>query len=81
MATDPRGVIRMKIHPTAKRFPLLDEQQLAELAADIKANGQQQEIVLAPDGVTIVDGINRHRACKQAGVTPKFRTLPSPTTK
>jgi protein gp37 len=70
----------LKVHPVAKLFPSLDDAELALLVADIKANGQQAPIVLTPDGTTIVDGINRRKACKAAGVEPKFRNLPKSTT-
>jgi hypothetical protein len=64
----------MDIHPKADLFPMLDDEQLAELAADIKKNGLSHPIVLAPDGV-LVDGRNRHAACLIAGVEPAFTTL------
>jgi protein gp37/ParB-like chromosome segregation protein Spo0J len=70
----------VKIHPVAKLFPRLEPTELALLVADIKANGQHVEIVLTPDGTTIVDGINRHKACGEAGLKPKFRSLPKGTT-
>jgi protein gp37 len=70
----------LKIHPVAKLFPALDDAELALLVADIKANGLHVAITLTPDGTVIVDGINRHKACKAAGVEPKFRTLPKSAT-
>ena len=36
----------MKIHSFAARFPMMDEWELAEIAADIKKNGQQMPIVV-----------------------------------
>ncbi len=66
----------LKIHPVAALFPALDDAELALLAADIKANGQHVPIVLTPDGTTIVDGINRHKACDAACMKAKFRKLP-----
>jgi protein gp37 len=66
----------LKIHSVAARFPKLTEDELRELADDIKQNGQHQAIVLTADGSTIVDGINRYGACKIAGKKPKFRNLP-----
>jgi protein gp37 len=71
---------KLKIHPVAKLFPALAQEELAMLAADIKANGQHHPIVLTPDGTAIVDGINRLAACKSAAVNPKFRSLPKNTT-
>jgi hypothetical protein len=59
-------------HPAAKVFPLLDEDELYELAADIKANGLQQPLVVGElDGKPVlIDGRNRREACRRAGVTP-----------
>jgi protein gp37 len=66
----------LKIHPIATRFPLFGDDELSDLADHIKQHGLQQPIMLTADGSTIVDGINRHRACKRAGVVPTFRKLP-----
>jgi hypothetical protein len=44
-------------HRLADLFPMMDEAALAELAADIKANGQREPIKLW-DGA-IIDGRNR----------------------
>lgn len=63
----------MKAHPVADLFPMLAADELAELAADIKARGQLQPIVLDPDG-RILDGRNRLAACELAGVDPMFET-------
>jgi protein gp37 len=66
----------LKIHPVAAEFPALTDDELRELADDIKACGQIVPIVLTADGRMIVDGINRYKACKLAGVSPKTRCLP-----
>ena len=63
-----------KSHPFAARFPLMDEEDLAELAADIKKNGQQMPIVVDGEG-QIIDGRNRMEACRRAGVEPIFEEL------
>ena len=64
---------------------LMAEDELDELAADIKTNGLQQPIVLADfadeesgEIVTmLVDGRNRLEACKRAKVKPKTVELAS----
>ena len=58
------------LHPACKLFPLLGENELQELADDIKENGLQNAIVLH-DG-KVLDGQNRLAACKLAGVEPRF---------
>ncbi|MCA9674991.1 MAG: ParB N-terminal domain-containing protein [Myxococcales bacterium] len=57
-----------KVHPAADMFPMMPEDELAELAADIRERGQVEPIVIS--GATLLDGRNRMRACKLAGVVP-----------
>ena len=58
------------VHPDAAIFPMMTDDELAELAADIKANGQIHPIVLDAEG-RLVDGRNRQRACEIAGIEPR----------
>jgi hypothetical protein len=61
----------MKHHPIADVWPMMDETKLAELADDIRKNGQ-----LVPVWVyegKILDGRNRWAACQIAGVEPKTK--------
>lgn len=64
-----------KVHPAAAVFPRLSEDELRELADDIKANGLLHPIVLDSEG-RIVDGINRDIACDMAGAEKQYITLP-----
>jgi hypothetical protein len=64
----------MKVHPLADRYPMLPDDEIAELATDIKAHGLIHQIVV--DGDTVIDGRNRLRACELAGVDPSFRPFP-----
>ena len=63
-----------EIHAAAAIFPMLPEDELAELAADIKANGLIHPIVIDADGA-LIDGRNRMAACRMAGVEPRFTSL------
>lgn len=60
----------MRVHPYADRFPMLDQEELERLAADIAENGLQNPVILDEDG-RILDGRNRWAACELAGVTPE----------
>lgn len=61
-------------HPLAELFPLMPDSDIALLADDIKANGQQHAIVLYEG--KILDGRNRYRACNLARVEPKYAKFP-----
>jgi ParB-like chromosome segregation protein Spo0J len=61
---------RYKTHPTAEALPLLEGEALDALAADIRANGLITPITLL--GGRILEGRNRMRACRAAGVKPRF---------
>lgn len=62
------------IHQYAKRFPALDDDELEELAHDIRERGLLNPIWLDEQGM-ILDGRNRMAACQIAGVEPKFNTF------
>lgn len=62
-----------EVHPFAAAFPMLPDDELDELAADIAANGQLHPILISPGGV-LLDGRNRLEGCTRAGVQPKFET-------
>jgi ParB-like nuclease domain len=64
------------VHPAADLFPMMSNEELYALAADIKKNGLQQEIILwaptptaARDQYQLLDGRNRLEAMERAGVT------------
>lgn len=67
----------LPVLPAADVFPMMPDDELDELAADIKANGLREPLVLADvDGETVlVDGRNRRAACDRAGVEPDTRML------
>jgi hypothetical protein len=62
-----------KPHRFADIFPMLPDNELQELAENIKTRGLQEPIVLY-DG-QILDGRNRYAACKIAAVTPKMKVF------
>jgi ParB-like chromosome segregation protein Spo0J len=64
----------MKIHPAADLFPMMTEDELQELAADIAANGLLHPIIV-DDDKQLIDGRNRLAACKIAQVEPRFERL------
>lgn len=59
----------MKPHPIADLFPMMTDDELKSLAADIKSNGLKEPIVVLDD--KILDGRNRERACRIAKVETK----------
>lgn len=64
------------VHPAAELFPLLGAEELAELAADVKAQGLHEAVWLYRDpdrGVMLLDGRNRWRACEAAGAECRTR--------
>jgi hypothetical protein len=67
----------MKEHPLAAIFPMLPDDELQDLADDIKAHGLIQPIAICEyEGEdTILDGRNRYAACKIAGVEPRFERI------
>lgn len=68
---------KIEAHPDAAIFPMMSADELADLAADIKTNGQRFPIVIGKyeDREVIIDGRNRYEACEIAGVEPKFQQL------
>jgi len=72
---NPRDGEIVEVHPAANLFPMMEEAALAELAADIAANGQREPVVLWEGKV--IDGRNRLAACERVGVVPTFTALAS----
>jgi ParB-like chromosome segregation protein Spo0J len=64
----------LAVHPVAALFPMLADDELEELAADIKARGLRLPIIRDKEGKTLIDGRNRLVACEKAGVQPDFIT-------
>jgi len=62
----------MEYHWAANLFPLLEGTAFDELCADIVANGLHEPIVTDRKTGHILDGRNRHRACRREGIMPVF---------
>jgi ParB-like nuclease domain len=69
-STTPIMTKKYEIHSTAATFPMMTDEYLDELAADIKEHGLRDPIVLHEG--KIIDGRNRLEGCHRAGVEPTF---------
>ena len=63
-----------EVHPLAALFPMLEEDDLAALADDIKEHGLRTPIQVDANG-RLVDGRNRNAACELAGVEPRYEFI------
>jgi ParB-like chromosome segregation protein Spo0J len=63
----------LAVHPVAALFPMLAEDELRELAEDIKQRGLLHPVVLDAEG-RVLDGRNRLAACALVDVEPEFTT-------
>jgi ParB-like chromosome segregation protein Spo0J len=66
----------MDFHPVANLFPLLEGPDFDAFVEDVRSHGLQQPIVRHDD--QILDGRNRWRACRAAGVEPRFVDFDGP---
>jgi D-alanyl-D-alanine carboxypeptidase len=55
-------------HDAANIFPMMPDDQLKQLAEDIRKNGQREPVVYYQDKV--LDGRNRIKACELLGIEP-----------
>ena len=64
----------LPIHPANRIFPMMNSNELADLADSIRQNGQFQPIIIGEDEsvLYIMDGKCRLEACRIAGVEPKW---------
>ena len=71
------NIFEIPVHPAADVFPMLDDDELAELANDIAENGLRSPLVVSGmnGDMTLIDGRNRRAACKLVKVEPTFVQL------
>jgi hypothetical protein len=67
------SIFKLPVHPAAAVFPMLADNELDELADDIRAHGLRHAIVVK-DG-HLIDGRNRLEACRRAGIEPRTEEL------
>ena len=70
---------KLKFHPVADLFPLMQGDEFDAHVADIREHGLREPIWLHKDG-SIIDGRNRYRACVKIGIEPQTRTYTGPDT-
>jgi len=63
-------VTDLEFHPLADFFPLMQGDAFHELVDDIRQNGLRVPIDLYES--KILEGRNRYRGCREAGVEPRF---------
>jgi hypothetical protein len=63
-----------EVHPVAAMFPMMSDEELDDLAEDIKANGLLHPVILDAEGM-LIDGRNRIEACRRAEMDPTFGLL------
>lgn len=59
------------VHPVAQMFPMMSDEELDDLASDIRENGLVHPIVIDGEGM-LIDGRNRLEACRRAKVEPEW---------
>lgn len=77
MTTEDRKAVTVltQRHPAVDLLPMMAENELSELARDIKENGLCNPLIVwtDPEGYELLlDGRNRLAACQLAGVKPRF---------
>jgi hypothetical protein len=62
--------MKPELHPACAEWPKMSENELKELADDIKQKGLVEAVTLMPDG-RLLDGSNRWDGCELAGIEPR----------
>ena len=61
--------------PLVRVFPDSPQGDFDALVADIERSGLLEEITIAGNPPKVIDGKQRERACKKAGIRPRYRRL------
>lgn len=62
------------VHPVAELFPMLSDDELDDLAADIKENGLIHPLIITREG-ELVDGRNRREALERLGMEARVEVF------
>lgn len=65
--------LELEFHEVANIFPMMSAREFADLVTDVRAHGVREPVWLHRDG-RIIDGRNRYRAARDAGVEFETRT-------
>ena len=59
-----------RVHPIADAYPMMSDEELNDLASDIKTHGLRKRLIFLRDGAGLVllDGRNRAEALERAGI-------------
>ncbi len=70
-------VFKLPVFADANIFPMIPQDELAELAEDIKENGLNEPLVVGQINGEwmLIDGRNRLAACKLVGIIPTYRIV------
>lgn len=68
------NIFELPVHPSANLFPMVSDNDLKEMADDIKANGLIHPVVLSTEDkkTYLIDGRNRLAACKLVNIIPGY---------
>lgn len=69
------NIFAIDAHPAADVLPMLKDDELDDLAADIREYGLREKLFVWTDAdgeAWLLDGRNRLKACERAGVEPKY---------
>src|SRR4051812_12603105 len=72
---DKPNIVEHDFHPLADEYPLMSDQELELLAANMKQYGYDPRFPIVTYEEKIISGRDRYRAARIAGVVPRFVAL------